>query len=82
MYEQRIRPDYLLLLCIVLKFIFFYILEFNGFQPILKYRHYTPKLKPNELTDHDIQIMNLPFKQKKTFIAIQGVRCTNTYHYR
>ena len=59
-------PDYLLLLCIVLKFIFFiYILEFNEFQPILKFRHYTPKLKPNELTDHDIQIMNLPFKQKK-----------------
>jgi len=39
-------------------------LEFNGFQPILKYRHYT--LKPNELTDQDIQIMNLPpFKEKK-----------------
>ena len=40
-------------------------LEFNGSQPILKYRHYTPKLEPNELTHHDIQIMNLPFKEKK-----------------
>ena len=54
-------------------------LAFNGFQPILKYRHlyYAPKIKPNELTDHDIQILNLPFKEKKTFIAIQGVRCTS-----
>lgn len=51
-------------------------LAFNGFQPILKYRHlyYAPKIKPNELTDHDIQILNLPFKEKKNVHG--NIRCT------
>lgn len=60
-------------------------LAFNGFQPILKYRHlyYAPKIKPNELTDHDIQILNLPFKEKKRSSQYKVYDVlANTYHYR